>query len=152
MGQQSVYNRFDVLKLQGDRAYLQGWQDIPGWVGNTFVQGSNAYFSAESYDSDSGASSISLYQLDVSNPSNPVILPSKPAQGWGWLLSVQGDRAFVMSGWGNVGIDVFRLQPGQAPVYDQFIRVRGWWTNSLARQDNQLFLASGYWGTQVVNL
>lgn len=145
-------NRFDVLKLQGDRAYLQGWQDIPGWVGNTFVQGSNAYFSAESYDGDSGASSISLYQLDVSNPSNPVILPSKPAQGWGWLLSVQGDRAFVMSGWGNVGIDVFRLQPGQAPVYDQFIRVRGWWTNSLARQDNQLFLASGYWGTQVVNL
>ena len=147
-----VTNRFEVLKLENDRAYLQGYKDIPGWVGNTFVQGSTAYFSAQIYDSDSGASSISLYQLDVSNPSEPKVLPSKPAQGWGWLLGVQGDRAFVMSGWGNVGIDVFRLQPGQAPVYDQFIRVRGWWTSSLARQDNQLFLASGYWGTQVVNL
>ena len=145
-------NRFNVLKLQGSTAYLQGSIDIPGWVGNTFVQGSTAYFSVQNYDSDSGVSSLSLYQVDVSDPNHPTVQPSLPAQGWGWLLGVQGDRAFVTSGWGNAGIDVFRLAAGKAPVFDQFIRVRGWWANSLARQNNQLFIASGYWGTQVVNL
>lgn len=95
---------------------------------------------------------MALYQLDLSNPSNPTLMRSPTTQGWGWLMDVEGDRAIVTSGWGNVGVDIFRLQPGQAPVFDQFVRTRGWWTNSLAMQGNQLFLASGYWGTQVINL
>jgi hypothetical protein len=65
---------------------------------------------------------------------------------------VEGDRAFVTSGWANQGVDIFKLSSGQAPVYDQFVRTRGWWTSSLARQGDQVLLASGYWGTQVVNL
>jgi len=146
-------NRFQILKLQGDKAYLKGWYEISGWVGSTFVQGSTAYFTVQgNYDSTTGTYPMSLVQLDLSNPSDPKALVTPKAQSWGWLLGVQGDRAFVTSGWYNQGIDVYRLQPGQAPVYDQFIRTRGWWTSSLARQDNQLFLASGYWGTQVVNL
>jgi len=88
----------------------------------------------------------------LTTPTRPVALVSDNRQGWGWLLGVQGDRAFVTSGWGDVGIDVFRLKPGQAPIFEQFIRARGWWTNSLARQNNQLFLASGYWGIQVITL
>ncbi len=147
-----TFNRFNVLRLEGNRASLLGWKDIPGWVGNTFVQGSTAYFSAESYDSSDQSYRMSLYQVDVSNPSDPKLLASRPTEGWGWLLGVQGDRAFVTSGWGNVGIDVFRLEAGNAPVFDKFVRVRGWWANSLARQNNQLFIASGYWGTQVVDL
>jgi len=145
-------NRFEVLKLSHGKAYLQGWLDIPGWVGNTFVRGSTAYFSAEIYDPATSSSTVSLYQIDVSDPAHPLEMPSAPSKGWGWLMAVEGDRAFVTSGWGSVGIDVFRLTPGKAPEFDQFIRARGWWTNSLARQDNQLLLASGYWGTQVVNL
>ena len=149
-----INNRFAVLKVQGQKAYWQGGYDIPGWVGNTFVEGSTAYLSVQgNYDSTTGKSPMSLLQLDLSDPSSPKALATiTPDRGWGWLLSVQGDRAFVTSGWGNQGIDVYKLQPGQAPAYEQFIRTRGWWTNSLARQDNQLFLASGYWGTQVVNL
>jgi hypothetical protein len=142
-------NSLDVLRLGGDRAYLQGSVEIPGWVGNTFVRGNTAYFTAQSYDS---TTSLSLYQVDLTRPAAPVILPSQPTQGWGWLLGVEGDRAFVTSGWGTAGIDVFRLSPGVAPTFDRFVRTRGWWTNSLARQNNQLFLASGYWGTQVVDL
>ncbi len=149
----NINNRFEVLKLQGDRAYLQAWINIPGWVGNTIVKGSTAYFTVQgNYNSVTGSYPMSLYQLDLSSPTAPKVLPSQATQGWGWLLGVEGDRAFVTSGWGTTGIDVFRLQSGQAPLYDQFIRSRGWWTNSLARQGNQLFLASGYWGTQVVDL
>jgi hypothetical protein len=145
-------NSLRVLRLQGDRAYLQGSVEIPGWVGNTFVRGNTAYFTLQSYDSATSTTSLSLYQVDLTHPAAPVVLPSEPTQGWGWLLGVEGDRAFVTSGWGDKGIDVFRLSPGAAPVFDRFVRTRGWWTSSLARQNSQLFLASGYWGTQVVDL
>jgi hypothetical protein len=143
-------NDLAVLKLSGGHAYLQGHVAIPGYTGNVFVKGSTAYFSAQDWDQSS--SHVQLYQVDLSDPKSPQVLPSKQAQGWGWLLGVEGDRAFVTSGWANQGVDIFKLQDGKAPVYDQFVRTRGWWTSSLARQDDTVLLASGYWGTQVVNL
>jgi len=147
---QRTFNDLAVLKLSGDRAYLQGHVSIPGSTGGVFVHGSTAYFSAETWDQEK--SSMRLYQVDLSDPKNPTVLPSKETQGWGWLLAVEGDRAFVTSGWGNQGIDVFKLQSGAAPTYDQFVRTRGWWASSIARQDDQVLLASGYWGTQVIDL
>jgi hypothetical protein len=143
-------NELAVLKLSGDRAYLQGHVSIPGATGNVFVSGSTAYFSAQTWEQNQ--TNVQLYQVDLSDPREPKVLPSPQAAGWGWLLGVQGDRAFVTSGWANQGVDVFKLTPGKAPTYDQFVRTRGWWTSSLARQDDTVLLASGYWGTQVVNL
>jgi hypothetical protein len=141
-----------VLRLDGDRAYLQGHVSIPGYTGNVFVRGSTAYFSAQTYDEGTRTSAIKLYQVDLSDPQQPRVLPSPETQGWGWLLGVEGDRAFVTSGWANQGVDIFKLEDGQAPTYDQFVRTRGWWTSSLARQGDTVLLASGYWGTQVINL
>lgn len=94
---------------------------------------------------------MQLYQVDLSDPRHPEVSPSEKAKGWGWLLGVEGDRAFVTSGWANQGVDIFKLQDGAAPVYDQFVRTRGRWISSLARQGDQVLLASGYRGTQVVN-
>jgi hypothetical protein len=143
-------NDFAVLKLSGDRAYLQGHVAIPGYTGNVFVKGSTAYFSVENYTPND--SSVSLYQVDLSDPRHPAVLPSKKTKGWGWLLGVEGGHAFVTSGWGNQGVDVFKLEDGAAPQYEQFVRTRGWWTSSLAVQGDKALLASGYWGTQVVDL
>lgn len=143
-------NDFAVLKLSGDKAYLQGHVAIPGYTGNVFVKGSTAYFSVENYAQN--ASSVSLYQVDLSDPRHPAVLPSKKTKGWGWLLGVEGGHAFVTSGWGNQGVDVFKLEDGAAPQYEQFVRTRGWWTSSLAVQGDKALLASGYWGTQVVDL
>lgn len=143
-------NDLAVLKLQGDKAYLQGHVAIPGGTGSVFVRGSIAYFSAQEWGER--RSTVQLYQVDLSDPKQPKVLPSKKSAGWGWLLDVQGDRAFVQSGWYNQGIDVFKLQAGQAPVYEQFVRTRGWWNSSLARQGDTVLLASGYWGTQVLKL
>jgi hypothetical protein len=145
-------NDLAVLRLDGDRAYLQGHVSIPGYTGNVFVRGSTAYFSAQTYDEGTRTSAIKLYQVDLSDPQQPRVLPSPETQGWGWLLGVEGDRAFVTSGWANQGVDIFKLEDGQAPTYDQFVRTRGWWTSSLARQGDTVLLASGYWGTQVINL
>jgi hypothetical protein len=146
----SSTNEFDVLKLDGDRAYLQSSVVLPGWVGNTFVRGDRAYMSSQSYTQDSSA--LSLVELDLSNPSSPRVLPSEAKPGWGWLVGVEGDRALVSSGWYNQGVDVDRLSDTAAPRYERFIRTRGWGLSSLARQGNRLFLSSGYWGTEVVDL
>jgi hypothetical protein len=143
-------NDLAVLKLVGDKAHLQGHVAIPGSTGGVFVRGSTAYFSAQRWDQTTN--NIQLYQVDLSDPKNPTVLPSAERDGWGWLIGVEGDRAFVTSGWANQGVDIFKLQDGSAPVYDQFVRTRGWWTSSLARQGDQVLLASGYWGTQVINL
>ncbi|MDF3068054.1 MAG: hypothetical protein K0R38_3655 [Polyangiaceae bacterium] len=148
----AITNDLAVLELNGDRAYLKGHVAIPGNSGNVFVRGKTAYFSAQTWDDERRTSSVQLYQVDLSDPQNPTVLPSKETEGWGWLLGVEGDRAFVTSGWANQGVDIFKLAPGKAPVYDQFVRTRGWWTSSLARQGDQVLLASGYWGTQVINL
>ena len=150
----STHNEFAVLKLEGNRAYLQGHLSIPGYTGNVFVEHSTAYFSAQTYTNDGNqtTTAMRLFQVDLSDPANPVVLPSAASDGWGWLLAVEGDRAFVTSGWYNQGIDIFKLAHGQAPVYDQFVRTRGFWTSSLAVDQGQAFLASGYWGTQTIDL
>ncbi len=148
---QRTTNELAVLKLSGDLAYLQGHVEIPGYTGNVFVSGSTAYLSAQDWE-NSGRSEVRLYQIDLSDPKAPAVLSTEQAKGWGWLLAVEGDRAFVTSGWSGQGVDIFKLAPGKAPAFEQFVRTRGWWTSSLARQDDTVLLASGYWGTQVVTL
>jgi hypothetical protein len=147
-------NDFDVVKVSGDRAYLQSKTAIDGWVGNVIVRGATAYMSSQIYPDkvQTGQPNIDLHQIDLSNPQHPVDRIASNAHGWGWLLDVQGDRAMVTSGWGGDGLDIYRLSATGAPVYDQFVRTRGWGINSLARQNNQLFLSSGYWGVQTVTL
>ncbi|MGH7329403.1 MAG: hypothetical protein ACREJX_13735, partial [Polyangiaceae bacterium] len=151
-------NDLDVVKIDGNKAYLQGITRVDGWVGNVFVQNNTAYMSAETYvypdstyDPNAGPR-VSLHQIDLSNPAALVDHATTPEKGWGWLLGVEGDRAILTSGWGQEGIDIYKLTPNATPTFDQFVRTNGWWTESLARQDNQLFLSSGYWGVQTVNL
>ena len=146
---------FDVVRVQGSWATLLSTTTLDGWVGNTFVRGSTAYLSAQQYvDPTTGGSgsSVALHAIDLTDPSAPVDRASKAADGWGWLLDVQGDRAVVMSGWGANGVDIYQLMPGQAPQFRQFTRTLGWWPNGVSRQGGSLYLASGYWGVQRVDL
>ncbi len=66
---------------------------------------------------------------------------------------MQGDRAIVTSGWGQMGVDIYKLSDTAAPLFDQSVRTLGWGgANSILRQDNTLYLTSGYWGVQPVVL
>ncbi|HVY36634.1 MAG TPA: beta-propeller domain-containing protein [Polyangia bacterium] len=146
---------FDVVRVQGSQATLLSTTPLAGWVGTTFVRGSTAYVSAQEYtDPATGGSggTVKLHAIDLSNPAAPVDRVSQSARGWGWLLDVEGDRAVVQSGWGGNGVDIYRLVPGQAPEFRQFTRTLGWWANGVSRQDDVLFLASGYWGVQKIDL
>jgi hypothetical protein len=144
-------NDFAVLRLDGRRAYLQSVVEIPGYVGNTFVRGAKAYASAQTWDDKWTTSKMQLWQIDLTDPQHPVATQTAATQGWGWLVGVEGDRAFVTSGWSGQGVDIFRLGAG-APVFDQTVRTLGWGLNSLSRQDNTVFIASGYWGVQKIAL
>jgi hypothetical protein len=148
-------DELSVVKIKGDKAYLQGSTLIDGYVGQVFVQGNKAYASAQRYyyegDTYKGPR-VQLHEIDVTDPKAPVDRVSTEKKGWGWLLGVAGDRAVLTSGWGGSGVDIYKLSAGAAPAFDQFVRTRGWWSTSLTRQDNSLFLASGYWGVQKIDL
>jgi hypothetical protein len=148
-------NSFAAVKVDGSTATLIGTVAVQGWMGNVFVRGNQAYTSTE-YDWQTADgnyhSKVSLHELDLSDPTHPQDFVATDKQGWGWLLGVEGDRAIVTSGWGDDGVDVYRVAPGTAPTYDRFVRVHGDWTNSLSRQNTQIFLSSGYWGVQTIDL
>jgi hypothetical protein len=150
-------NELDVIKLAGGFAHLQSSTALDGWVGNVFVQGTTAYTSTQPYVYDPTQPGIELHQIDLTDPARPLdrVAPG-PTGGWGWLVGVEGDRMLVTSGWGPYyappGLDIYRLTDGAPPAYDRFVRTLGWGIGSAVRQDNQLFLTSGYWGVQTVDL
>jgi hypothetical protein len=148
-------DELSVVKVVGDKAYLQGTLELDGWTGKVIVKGNTAYLSSERYtysgDTYTGPRT-QLHAIDLADPTRPVDRIASEKKGWGWLLGIEGDRAVVTSGWGQSGVDVYKLTDGSAPVFDQFVRTRGWWSSSLSRQDDQLFLASGYWGVQAITL
>jgi hypothetical protein len=153
-------NDLDVVKIDNGHAYLQSVTQLDGWVGNVIVQNDIAYTSVQEYDwmlSNSGTYTppyVELHQVNLSNPQAPVdTVSTSQANGWGWLLAVQGDRAVVTSGWGPMGFDIYKLSPTAAPVFDQSVRTLGWGgANSIIRQDNTLYISSGYWGVQPIVL
>ncbi len=144
-------NDLAVIRVNGASAQLLSTTTLDGWVGQTFLRGQKLFLSAQQYDQTSG-SRIALHQIDLSNPNAPVDHASADQKGWGWLLGVEGDRAIVTSGWGSGGVDIYKLADGQAPQFSQFVRTRGWWANGVTRQNDALFLASGYWGVQKIQL
>ncbi len=155
------WNDIDVLKLDGGLAYLQSQTTLDGWVGNVIVQDDKAYTTAQEYTwmmtangiEQSGPAYMELHQIDLTNPVKPVDrITTKKNDGWGWLLGVEGDRAIVTSGWGQVGFDIYKLSDTAPPVFDQFALTLGWGASSIARQNNALYVSSGYWGVQQINL
>lgn len=146
-----------VARIKDGKAYLQSSTLIDGWVGNVFVRGDKAYMSAQEYTqpnqaNPNGSSSVKLHELDLTDPKKPVDRASAAKDGWGWLVDVEGDRAIITSGWGQVGLDIYKLTPNQAPVYSQFARTRGWWPSAISRQGGDLYLSTGYWGVQKLAL
>jgi hypothetical protein len=152
----SPINEFEAVKIHNGRAYLQSRTSLSGWVGTVYVRGSTAYTTLQKYVYTSKEPGVELHQIDLSDPKKPVDSVASGPDGWGWIVDVQGDRLLVESGWGNgsdaPGLDIYRLTPNAPPAYDQFVRTNGWSLDSTARQRDQIFLSSGYWGVQAVQL
>ena len=145
-----------VCQVSGDKCYLQSVTPLDGYVGNVIVQNDIAYMTVQQYDwaaTNGQQPYVELHQLNLSTPQSPAdYISTNPSDGWGWLLSVNGNVAVVTSGWGPMGVDIYQLSATAAPSYLQSARTLGWGTNSIARQGNALYLSSGYWGVQQINL
>jgi hypothetical protein len=139
-----------VLRIQGGVATLLSQTPIRGWVGSTFIVGTQAYLSAQDYSQD-GPGTVDLHAIDLSNPSRPRDRIASE-HGWGWLVGVAGDRALVTSGWSGEAVDLYRLRAGGAPQFEQTVRTHGWAVNGVSRQGQTLFLSTGYWGVQKIAL
>jgi hypothetical protein len=51
-----------------------------------------------------------------------------------------------------MGLDIYTLSPTAAPTFQQSVRTLGWGANSIIRQDNTLYVSTGYWGVQPIAL
>ena len=146
------------LKLVGDKAYLQSAVQIDGWVGNMFVRGNKAYMTRRSSTPRARRTTDRSERAALRSSTSPTrssrsIAPSRtPKKGWGWLLGVEGDRALVTSGWGGDGLDIYKLSTGATRIRPVRAHARGWWPFVDGAAGQQLFLASGYWGVQTINL
>ncbi|MBX3209464.1 MAG: beta-propeller domain-containing protein [Labilithrix sp.] len=148
-------NELAVARIVGNEAHLESTTPLDGWVGNVFVRGTRAYASAQEYPRPSLPgeqlrSPVTLLEIDLSEPTHPVARASTPDDGWGWLVDVEGDRAILTSRWGDEGLDVYALRPGEVPTYVQFIRT-GPWLSDIARHDGELYLSTGYRGLQKIS-
>jgi hypothetical protein len=146
-------NYFNAVRVSGNTASLLSRLTLPGWAGSTFVRGNHAYLTTTGdYYVGTRGPSLQLHDIDISSSGAISDNATPSTLGWGWLLDVQGDRALVTSGWGWDGLDIYQLSDGKAPQFKQFARTRGWWINSAARQESSLYLSSGYWGVQKIDL
>ena len=151
---QETQSAFNVARISGGTATLLSSLPTQGYLGRVIVRGNKAYASRVNYPGLGGGSyraEQTLVQLELSNPNAPTLSTSASKNGWGWLLDVQGDRAFVTSGWSNQGIDVYQLGAA-APSFNKFVRTRGWYPNSLTRDGNEVYVSSGYYGVQKFSL
>ncbi|MBX3215013.1 MAG: beta-propeller domain-containing protein [Labilithrix sp.] len=148
-------NELAAARLVGDEAHLESTTPLDGWVGGVFLRGARAYASAQEYTQQDGtgradASPVTLLEIDLSEPTRPVARASRPAEGLGWLVDVEGERALFTSRWGEEGLDVYALRPGRVPSFVQFVRT-GWIPTDIARHGGDLYLSTGYWGLQKIS-
>ncbi|MDX2054879.1 MAG: beta-propeller domain-containing protein [Polyangiaceae bacterium] len=147
-------NRLNVAKLGGGKAQLLSSTQLDGYVGNLFVQNDQIYTSFQHTIAEPNncyRDVLELLQINASNPTQLTITSTPAKGGWGWLVAVEGDVALMQSGWSQQGFDIFRLG-ANGPTYDRFVRTRGWGMNSLDRVGDTLYVASGPWGVQAIDL
>jgi hypothetical protein len=145
-----LYDQLDVVRIQAEQAEILSAVPLGGYAGRPVVQADQVYVSVYVVDS-SGPSQLELHQIDLSDPTQPVdsVVDEQPM---GWLLDVAGDRVFLTSTW-TEGIDIYRLSEGAPPVFERFVRAhRSDQWSPLKRWNDTVYLPTGYWGVQAVQL
>ncbi len=145
-----------ALTMVDDRAHFRSRVEIDGTISSVQIDGDGAFASAYRWDElplEGGGvtwrSYTSLVAVDLSDPmaleiAGEVELPYT----WAYLQEVEDGRAFVGSG---PGLFVFDVSDIDEPRFDRFFRTQGWVQDVLPRGD-EVYLPSGYWGVQKLQL
>jgi hypothetical protein len=149
----SMWNTYlHALQLNGDFAILQSTVELPGYIDNVIVSGNTAFASAwqESQGSNgTWTESMQLVAVDLTNPDFLTIASNTtlPVQ-YAYLQAVAGGKAFFGM---YPGLLAYDITTPAAPVFAGFFRTEGW-SNELILQGSNLFVPSGNYGVQIVNL
>jgi hypothetical protein len=146
---------FHSLQLGDGVAYLQGTQELPGYVDNVIVNGNTAFVSTwwdqevASGGTTTWVSQDQLLTVDLTNPRylNITSQSTLPVD-YAWLQKVDSGRAFFGVDWGILTYDV--THPSH-PVYQAFYRTEGWSDELIVRGTN-LFVPSDDYGVQIIDL
>ncbi len=145
-----------ALALSGNLAYLQSSVELPGYIYSLEVEGNSAFTVANTYGYtvDSAGNQqwyndSKLLGIDLSNPrAIRVGSEAEMPLDWGYLLAVEGGRAFVGSG---PGIFSYAVGDINAVAPERFFRTQGW-AHQVVVQGSKAYVPSGYHGVQVLDL
>ncbi|MEW5851064.1 MAG: beta-propeller domain-containing protein [Myxococcota bacterium] len=146
---------FHVLQLHEDHAELLSSVELEGYPSTLHIKDGAAFTTRYVYDYTTvdgverwDADSI-LTVLDISDPQDVHVAGETTLpMDYGWLMKVEGNRAFVVN---DVGIFTVNVQDITAPTYEAFFRTMGW-AQDIVVHGSKAYVPSGYHGVQVLDL
>jgi len=165
-----TYQSINTLALIGEKAYLRDRYVVSlpygnnewFWMANVYVENGLAYYTLNHsyYATVKSDGSVSDYKsetklvtLDLRTPRKIVETSSQVIPvPYAYLRGVTGGRLFVeFYGYYNGGMLMYTLGDPAVPAYDGFFRTVGY-VQKVIQDGQKLYLPSGYYGVQVVDL
>jgi hypothetical protein len=138
--------------VNGSEAELLSTVALPGWVDNVIVSGNTAFCSTDLNTPNPDGSytyTTDLLTVDLTNPSAIAITSTTTLPvSWGYLQSVQNGLALFGM---YPGIIAYDVSNPWSPVFKAFYRTEGW-SEELVVDGSNLFVPSGDYGVQIINL
>ncbi len=153
------YYLFHALELKEDQAVLLSTVELPGYA-NGFEVEDGAAFTVTRFwgyriiDETTGSREYfredHLVTIDLSNPQE-IFIAAKVALSqldYAYLQKVENGLAFL-GHW--TGLMVYDVSDITLPAFKEFFRTQGW-TQDIVLRGDQVFVTSGYYGVQVLDL
>jgi hypothetical protein len=167
-----TYQAVNTLALIDDKAYLRDRYIVQlpygnnewWWMGNIWVQGDFAYYTMNHSWYGTVAKTGEADYNDYHSETRLVALDLRIARKieaassqeipvpYAYLRGVSGGRMFVeFYGYASGGMLIYSLADPAQPAFDGFFRTQGY-VQKIIEHGGKLYLPSGYYGVQVVDL
>ena len=155
-GDNTSHSYMHILALADGLAYEQGVIEVAGYINNVQLSGTTAFIGTSWGENTGGSANnyrwvnhTQLVAADLSLPDAPkVVSTTEIPVSYGYLQKVDTGRAFYGVGEGLLSYDV--TNPAR-PKFGSFYRTQGW-SNELLVRGNTLWVPSGSYGVQIIDL
>ena len=145
-----------VSQLYGNVAVLRGTVSLPQQAGQVFIDGNKGMFSINRwwYDEDTYEYSqeSSIQGINLTNSMNPTLTAETPLSvPYVHVYKVHGDRAILGTWWYLAGLMVYDISDLELPEFQSHLRTQGWMSD-LVIHNSKLYVATGPYGVQTIDL